>query len=53
MIDDQMRAAGWALVPVPYWEWRALGRNEAAKQEYLFGPRSPGGVLRIARYHHH
>ena len=31
----QLRAAGWALLPVPYWEWRALGSNSAAKQEYL------------------
>ena len=31
----QLRAAGWALLPVPYWEWDALGSNAAAKQEYL------------------
>ena len=31
----QLRAAGWALLPVPYWEWDALGRNKAAKAEYL------------------
>jgi hypothetical protein len=31
----QLRAAGWALLPVPYWEWDALGSSEAAKQEYL------------------
>merc|ERR1740124_462367 len=31
----QLRAAGWALVPVPYWEWDALGSKAAAKQEYL------------------
>jgi len=30
----QLRAAGWALLPVPYWEWNALG-SQAAKQEYL------------------
>ena len=30
----QLRAAGWALVPVPYWEWGALG-SKASKQEYL------------------
>jgi hypothetical protein len=30
----QLRAAGWALLPVPYWEWGALG-SKAAKQEYL------------------
>ena len=30
----QLRAAGWALLPVPYWEWDALG-SKAAKQEYL------------------
>ena len=27
----QLRAAGWALLPVPYWEWDALS-SEAAKQ---------------------
>ena len=31
----QLRAAGWALLPVPYWEWDALGSSKAAKQEYL------------------
>jgi hypothetical protein len=33
----QLRAAGWALLPVPYWEWDAFGRgsNSTAKQEYL------------------
>jgi hypothetical protein len=31
----QLRAAGWALLPVPYWEWNALGSSQAAKQEYL------------------
>jgi hypothetical protein len=31
----QLRAAGWALLPVPYWEWDTLGSSEAAKQEYL------------------
>jgi len=30
----QLRAAGWALLPVPYWEWDALG-SKAAKQDYL------------------
>ena len=30
----QLRAAGWALLPVPYWEWDALG-SKAAKQAYL------------------
>ena len=24
-----------SLLPVPYWEWDALGRSQAAKQEYL------------------
>ena len=23
------------MLPVPYWEWYALGSSEAAKQEYL------------------
>ena len=32
----QLRAAGWALLPVPYWEWNALG-SKAANQEYLRG----------------
>jgi hypothetical protein len=31
----QLRAAGWVLLPVPYWEWDALGSSEAAKQDYL------------------
>ena len=32
----QLRAAGWALLPVPYWEWDAL-RSKAGKQKYLRG----------------
>ena len=32
----QLRAAGWALLPVPYWEWNALG-SKAAKEAYLQG----------------
>jgi len=31
----QLRAAGWVLLPVPYWEWNGLGSSEAAKQDYL------------------
>ena len=31
----QLRAAGWALLAVPYWEWDVHGMNNAAKQEYL------------------
>ena len=31
----QLRAAGWALLPVPYWEWDAFGSSKAAKAEYL------------------
>ena len=39
----QLRAAGWALLPVPHWEWTALGSGDgtpsatvrAAQQEYL------------------
>ena len=31
----QLRAAGWVLLPVPYWEWYGLGSSEAAKQDYL------------------
>ena len=30
----QLRAAGWALLPVPYWVWREL-RGKAVKQTYL------------------
>ena len=26
---------GWVLLPVPYWEWDALGSSKAAKEEYL------------------
>jgi hypothetical protein len=31
----QLRAAGWALLPVPYWEWNALGKSPEAKEAYL------------------
>jgi hypothetical protein len=31
----QLRAAGWALLPVPYWEWNALGKSPDAKEAYL------------------
>ena len=31
----QLRAAGCVLLPVPYWEWDALGSSKAAKEEYL------------------
>jgi len=30
----QLRAAGWVLLPVPYWEWDGLSSN-SARQEYL------------------
>ena len=30
----QLRAAGWALLPVPYWEWNDLS-SSSARQEYL------------------
>ena len=30
----QLRAAGWALLPVPYWEWNALADADA-KEAYL------------------
>ena len=30
----QLRAAGWALLPVPYWEWNDLG-GSSARREYL------------------
>ena len=30
----QLRAAGWALLPVPYWEWNALA-DAKAKEAYL------------------
>ena len=32
----QLRAAGWPLLSVPYWEWNAFGKgNAAAKRAYL------------------
>ena len=31
----QLREAGWALLPVPYWEWDAFGSSKVAKQGYL------------------
>ena len=39
----QLRAAGWVLLPVPYWEWYGLGSSEAAKQDYLRAAAPPGG----------
>ena len=30
----QLRAAGWVLLPVPYWEWDGLS-SKSARQEYL------------------
>ena len=30
----QLRATGWVLLPVPYWEWNDLG-GSSARQEYL------------------
>ena len=39
----QLRAAGWALLPVPYWEWDAL-RGKAGKQKYLCGKLELGGA---------
>jgi len=30
----QLRAAGWPLLPVPFWEWSAL-KTEAQRHEYL------------------
>ena len=30
----QLRAAGWVLLPVPYWEWNDLG-GSSARREYL------------------
>ena len=30
----QLRAVGWVLLPVPYWEWDGLSNN-SARQEYL------------------
>jgi hypothetical protein len=41
----QLRAAGWGLLPVPYWEWHALGSSEAAKQEYLRAALQGEGAL--------
>ena len=31
----QLRAAGWALFSVPYWEWNALGGDNARQRTYL------------------
>ena len=31
----QLRAAGWRLLPIPYWEWDALSRDPAGQREYL------------------
>ena len=30
----QLRAAGWTLLPLPYWEWNALA-DHPAKEAYL------------------
>ena len=30
----QLRAAGWTLLPLPYWEWNALA-DPPAKEDYL------------------
>ena len=30
----QLRAAGWTLLPLPYWEWNALA-DPPAKEAYL------------------
>ena len=32
---EQVGGPGWVLLPVPYWEWDALGSSKAAKEEYL------------------
>ena len=31
----QLRAAGWVLLPVPYWEWNEDLSSSSARQEYL------------------
>ena len=31
----QLRAAGWALLTVPYWEWDEIGGGAARQREYL------------------
>jgi hypothetical protein len=31
----QLRAAGWALVAVPYWQWNALDAAPAGQRELL------------------
>ena len=31
----QLRAAGWPLLPVPYWEWEAIRDDAAGRREYL------------------
>ena len=31
----QLAASGWPLLPVPYWEWNKIDRDEVAQGEYL------------------
>ena len=40
----QLRAAGWKVLPVPYWEWDTL-RSMAAKRQYLQRALEGFGVL--------
>ena len=32
---EQLRAAGWVLLPVPYWEWNEDLSSSSGRQEYL------------------
>jgi hypothetical protein len=36
----QLRAAGWALLPVPYWEWDALSAAARRPKRSISGPLS-------------
>ena len=38
-----LRALGWAVLPVPYWEWEVLG--SAAEQRAYLAERLQGGAV--------
>ena len=40
----QLRAAGWLLLAVPYWEWYPLGNDAAGRREYLLGGLTEAGA---------